>query len=131
MAAEQVPLVAEYADVLQIGARNMQNFALLQAAGRRCGKPVLLKRGLAATLEEFLLAAEYILAQRQLQRDALRAGHPHLRDHTRNTLDRLRGAGAQGADAPAGGGRPEPRHRQAQPGAGDGPRPRWPPAPTG
>ena len=57
-----VELVAEYADCLQIGARNMQNFALLKAAGR-IGKPVLLKRGMSATIEEFLLSAEYILAE--------------------------------------------------------------------
>jgi len=62
LAPEHVPLVAKYADVLQIGARNMQNYVLLTAAGRS-GKPVLLKRGLAATLEEFLLAAEYVISQ--------------------------------------------------------------------
>jgi 3-deoxy-7-phosphoheptulonate synthase len=54
-------LVAEYADCIQIGARNMQNYSLLRAVGR-LGKPVLLKRGLAATITEFLLSAEYILA---------------------------------------------------------------------
>jgi 3-deoxy-7-phosphoheptulonate synthase len=59
---EQVPLVAKYADILQIGARNMQNFALLSAAGRS-GRTVLLKRGLSADFDEFLLAAEYILSQ--------------------------------------------------------------------
>ncbi|GIW52758.1 MAG: hypothetical protein KatS3mg081_2113 [Gemmatimonadales bacterium] len=58
----QVEVVAQTADVLQIGARNMQNFALLSEAGE-AGKPVLLKRGLSATLEEFLLAAEYILSR--------------------------------------------------------------------
>jgi 3-deoxy-7-phosphoheptulonate synthase len=58
----QVPLVSRYADVLQIGARNMQNFALLSAVGRT-DRPVLLKRGLSADFDEFLLAAEYILAQ--------------------------------------------------------------------
>ena len=62
LTAEHVPLVARYADVLQIGARNMQNFVLLSAAGKS-GKPVLLKRGLAATLEEFLLAAEYVMRE--------------------------------------------------------------------
>jgi 3-deoxy-7-phosphoheptulonate synthase len=62
MAPEQVPLVARYADVLQIGARNMQNFVLLSAAGRS-NKPVLLKRGLSADFDEFLLAAEYILSE--------------------------------------------------------------------
>ena len=62
MAVEQVPLVTQYADVLQVGARNMQNFNLLNAVGEQ-PKPVLLKRGLSATLEEFLLAAEYIMAR--------------------------------------------------------------------
>lgn len=62
LSVEHVPLVARYADVLQIGARNMQNFVLLTAAGRS-GKPVLLKRGLSATLEEFLLAAEYVMRE--------------------------------------------------------------------
>jgi len=61
MAPEHVPLVARYADVLQVGARNMQNFVLLAAVGR-CDKAVLLKRGLSADFDEFLLAAEYILA---------------------------------------------------------------------
>jgi 3-deoxy-7-phosphoheptulonate synthase len=61
MDTTEVPLVAEYADVLQIGARNMQNFKMLKALGS-CGRPVMLKRGLSATIKEFLLAAEYILA---------------------------------------------------------------------
>lgn len=60
--AEGVELVAEYADIIQIGARNMQNYPLLRRAGR-AGKPVLLKRGMSATIEEFLLAAEYLLAE--------------------------------------------------------------------
>ena len=60
LTTEQIDLVASYTDVLQVGARNMQNYALLEAVGK-VGKPVLLKRGLAATLDEFLLAAEYIL----------------------------------------------------------------------
>src|SRR5262245_63939624 len=58
---ESVELVAEYADVLQIGARNVQNFTLLRRVGEM-GKPVLLKRGMATTIQEFLLSAEYILA---------------------------------------------------------------------
>src|SRR3984957_18523559 len=62
MAVEQVALVAKYADVLQVGARNMQNFNLLNAVGEQ-NKPVLLKRGMSATLEEFLLAAEYIMSR--------------------------------------------------------------------
>ncbi len=61
MNTEQIDLVASYVDIIQIGARNMQNYDLLRRAGA-CRKPVMLKRGLAATLEEFLLAAEYILA---------------------------------------------------------------------
>jgi 3-deoxy-7-phosphoheptulonate synthase len=62
MEPDQVPLVAAYADMIQIGSRNMANFALLRRAGR-CNKPVLLKRGMAATVEEWLMAAEYILAE--------------------------------------------------------------------
>jgi 3-deoxy-7-phosphoheptulonate synthase len=62
MDAESVELVAEYADILQIGARNMQNFSLLKRAGR-AGKPVLLKRGMAATITELLLSAEYLLVE--------------------------------------------------------------------
>jgi 3-deoxy-7-phosphoheptulonate synthase len=57
-----VELVARYADILQLGTRNMQNYALLQEAGRS-GKPVLLKRGMSSTIEEWLLAAEYVLSQ--------------------------------------------------------------------
>ena len=61
MSVEDVPLVAEYVDILQIGARNMQNFSLLKAVGE-LSQPVLLKRGPSATYKEFLLAAEYILS---------------------------------------------------------------------
>ena len=60
MGTDDVELVARYADVLQVGARNMQNYRLLEAVGA-AGKPVLLKRGASATMDEFLLAAEYIL----------------------------------------------------------------------
>ena len=86
MAVEDVPLVAEYVDILQIGARNMQNFALLKAVGQ-LSQPVLLKRGSSATYKEFLLAAEYILS----------CGNPHVilcergirtfESYSRNTLD--------------------------------------------
>jgi 3-deoxy-7-phosphoheptulonate synthase len=62
MDAEQLDLVVEVADIVQIGARNMQNYSLLKSAGR-CGKPVLLKRGLSATVQDLLLSAEYILAE--------------------------------------------------------------------
>ena len=71
--------VVEVADVIQIGARNMQNYTLLTEVGRS-GVPVLLKRGLSATLEELLMAAEYILKEGNEYGDALRARHPHVRD---------------------------------------------------
>jgi len=83
---ETVNLVADYVDVVQIGARNMQNFSLLKKAGR-CGKPVLLKRGMAATLEEFLMAAEYIMAEGNGNVILCERGVRTFADHTRNTLD--------------------------------------------
>src|SRR6202012_464363 len=83
---EALELVAEYADVIQIGARNMQNFSLLKAAGRK-RKPVLLKRGLAATLDEFLMAAEYIMSEGNYEVILCERGVRTFVDHTRNTLD--------------------------------------------
>jgi len=85
MAPEHVPMVAEYADVLQIGARNMQNYNLLQAAGDS-GKPVLLKRGMSATVEEFLLAAEYVLDRGNPDVMLCERGIRTFEDHTRFTL---------------------------------------------
>jgi 3-deoxy-7-phosphoheptulonate synthase len=85
MAPEQVPLVANYADVLQIGARNMQNYPLLEAAGA-VGMPVLLKRGFAATMEEFLLAAEYILKKGNPRVMLCERGIRTFEEHTRFTL---------------------------------------------
>jgi 3-deoxy-7-phosphoheptulonate synthase len=85
MAVEQVKLVADYADVLQIGARNMQNFNLLNAVGEQ-NKPVLLKRGMSATLEEFLLAAEYILARGNQNVMLCERGIRTFEDYCRNTL---------------------------------------------
>jgi len=79
-------LVEEYADVIQIGARNMQNFALLKLAGR-ARKPVLLKRGMSATLEEFLMAAEYIMSEGNYNVILCERGVRTFADHTRNTLD--------------------------------------------
>ncbi|MFZ2492939.1 MAG: 3-deoxy-7-phosphoheptulonate synthase [Thermoanaerobaculia bacterium] len=84
--AESVQLVEQYADCIQIGARNMQNFSLLRAAGRSA-KPVLLKRGMAATLEELLLSAEYIIAEGNAQVILCERGVRTFTDHTRNTLD--------------------------------------------
>jgi 3-deoxy-7-phosphoheptulonate synthase len=83
---ESLDLVAEYADCIQIGARNMQNFSLLKKAGRM-RKPVLLKRGMSATLEEFLMAAEYILSEGNYQVILCERGVRTFADHTRNTLD--------------------------------------------
>jgi 3-deoxy-7-phosphoheptulonate synthase len=83
---EALELVAEYADVSQIGARNMQIFSLLRAAGKK-RKPVLLKRGLAATLEEFLMAAEYIMSEGNYEVILCERGVRTFADHTRNTLD--------------------------------------------
>lgn len=79
-------MVAEYADVLQIGARNMQNFFLLREVAR-AGKPVLLKRGPSATIEEWLLAAEYILAEGNRDVILCERGIRTFESYTRNTLD--------------------------------------------
>lgn len=78
--------VAEYADIVQIGARNMQNYTLLRRAGQ-CGRPVLLKRGMNATVTEWLLAAEYILDQGNDQVILCERGIRTFTDHTRSTLD--------------------------------------------
>jgi 3-deoxy-7-phosphoheptulonate synthase len=78
--------VAEHADCIQIGARNMQNFELLKRAGR-CRLPVLLKRGMSATLEEFLMAAEYVLSEGNYNVILCERGVRTFADHTRNTLD--------------------------------------------
>ena len=83
---ENCDLVEEYADVLQVGARNMQNFSLLKRVGRS-SKPVLLKRGLSATLEELLMAAEYILAEGNYNVILCERGVRTFTDHSRNTLD--------------------------------------------
>jgi 3-deoxy-7-phosphoheptulonate synthase len=85
MAVDQVPLVARYADVLQVGARNMQNFNLLNAVGEQ-SKPVLLKRGMSATLEEFLLAAEYILSRGNPNVMFCERGIRTYEEYVRNTL---------------------------------------------
>ena len=113
MDARDLPAVLEVADVIQIGARNMQNFPLLAEVGR-AGRPVLLKRGLSATLEELLMAAEYVLKEGNPQRDALRAWHPHVRVRLPRDARPAGGAGAQGALAPARGRRSEPRGGSAR-----------------
>ncbi|HYO08919.1 MAG TPA: 3-deoxy-7-phosphoheptulonate synthase [Tepidisphaeraceae bacterium] len=85
MSIEQIPACVEHADVLQIGARNMQNYNLLSAVGE-ARKPVLLKRGMSATLEEFLLAAEYIMARGNHQVILCERGIRTFEDYVRNTL---------------------------------------------
>jgi 3-deoxy-7-phosphoheptulonate synthase len=86
MAPADVPLVAAYADVLQIGARNTQNYLLLEAVGA-AGKPVLLKRGMAVTIEEWLLAAEYVMASGSADVMLCERGIRTFETATRNTLD--------------------------------------------
>lgn len=83
---ESLDHVNEWADVIQIGARNMQNFSLLKRAGK-LRKPVLLKRGLSATLEEFLMSAEYVMSEGNYQVILCERGVRTFADHTRNTLD--------------------------------------------
>ncbi len=83
---ESLELVEQYADVIQIGARNMQNFALLKRAGR-ARKPVLVKRGMSATLEELLMAAEYVMSEGNYNVILCERGVRTFADHTRNTLD--------------------------------------------
>ena len=86
MAIAQIETVAAYADMLQIGSRNMQNFDLLKALGQ-AGKPVLLKRGLAATIEEFVMAAEYIMAHGNPDVVLCERGIRSFDSYTRNVLD--------------------------------------------
>ncbi len=86
MGPDQISLVARYTDVIQIGARNMQNFNLLRAAGR-AGLPVLLKRGMMATVEEWLMAAEYLLSQGNSQVMLCERGIRTFERETRNTTD--------------------------------------------
>jgi len=83
---EHFDMVEEYADMVQIGTRNMQNFSLLRRAGKS-QKPVLLKRGMAATIEEFLMAAEYILEGGNSKVVLCERGVRTFSHHSRNTLD--------------------------------------------
>lgn len=83
---ENLDLVKEYTDIIQIGARNMQNFSLLKRAGH-AEKPVMLKRGMSATLQEFLMAAEYIVSEGNKDVILCERGVRTFADHTRNTLD--------------------------------------------
>jgi 3-deoxy-7-phosphoheptulonate synthase len=83
---ESLDLVEKYADVIQIGARNMQNFSLLKRAGK-ARKPILLKRGMSATLDEFLMAGEYVMSEGNYNVILCERGVRTFSDHTRNTLD--------------------------------------------
>jgi len=83
---EDINLVAEYADILQIGARNMQNFALLKSIGK-IKKPVMLKRGMMSTIKELLMSAEYIVSQGNAEVILCERGIRTFEDYTRNTLD--------------------------------------------
>ncbi|MFA4905294.1 MAG: 3-deoxy-7-phosphoheptulonate synthase [Candidatus Margulisiibacteriota bacterium] len=86
MDTREVELVAKYSDVLQVGARNMQNFNLLKEVGK-CGKPVLLKRGAGSTIEELLMSAEYILSEGNRKVILCERGIRTIETYTRNTLD--------------------------------------------
>jgi 3-deoxy-7-phosphoheptulonate synthase len=86
MSDRDVDLVAEYADILQIGARNMQNFALLKTLGK-CGRPVLLKRGMSSTIKELLMSAEYLVAHGNPQVILCERGIRTFETATRNTCD--------------------------------------------
>jgi 3-deoxy-7-phosphoheptulonate synthase len=83
---DNIEMVEEYADIIQIGARNMQNYSLLRRAGL-CTKPILLKRGLAATIEELLMSAEYIASEGNPNVILCERGIRTFSDNTRNTLD--------------------------------------------
>ena len=104
--------VEDAADIIQIGTRNMQNYSLLRRVSR-ARKPVLLKRGMSATLEEWLMSAEYILSGRQLRGDPLRTGRPDICRSQPQHARPLGDSTGQEALAPAHPRRPQPRHWQA------------------
>jgi 3-deoxy-7-phosphoheptulonate synthase len=107
---ETLDLVAEWADVIQIGARNMQNFSLLRKAGR-LRKPVLIKRGMSATLEEFLMAAEYVMSEGNYEVILCERGVRTFSDHARNTLDLSIVPALRACEPFADSRRSQPRHR--------------------
>ena len=86
MESSQIPILVEYVDILQVGARNMQNFTLLRDLGK-IRKPVLLKRGMSATIEELLMSAEYVMAGGNFQVILCERGIRTFEKYTRNTLD--------------------------------------------
>ena len=121
MDVSQIELMDRYVDIFQVGARNMQNFTLLRELGR-VRKPVLLKRGISATIEEWLLSAEYVLAGGNMDVDPVRARHPHLRELHPQHARHLGDSGRQEAESSAGLRRSQPRHRTPRQGRADGAR---------
>ena len=115
---ETLPMVAEYADVLQVGARNMQNYSLLEKLGA-IDKPILLKRGLSATLKEWLMAAEYIVSKGNYQVALCERGIRTFETMTRNTLDINAIPVLKALTPPAGDGGSVARDRAAAARAGD------------
>ena len=111
MSPMEVSLVAEYSDIMQVGARNMQNFNLLKRLGK-VNRPVMLKRGLSSTIKEFLLSAEYIVTSGNPNVFLCERGIRTFETFTRNTLDLSAVPLPGGADPPAGHCGPKPWHRQ-------------------
>ena len=114
MSEDRIPEFEEYVDVVQIGARNMQNFQLLKAVGKM-HKPVLLKRGLCNTIEEWIMSAEYIMAGGNEQVILCERGIRTFEKYTRNTLDLSAVPLIHEKDPPARHRGPQPRHRQGKP----------------
>ncbi len=108
--SEDIDLVGQYTDVYQVGMRNMRNYALLAKLGKT-NKPVLLKRGDSAKLEEWLAAADYVVRNGNDVGHPLRAGHPHVRGLHALHAGPQRGRRGQDGKLPARAGRPQPRHR--------------------
>jgi 3-deoxy-7-phosphoheptulonate synthase len=119
MEISQIELMLPYIDCFQVGARNMQNFNLLRELGH-VRTPVLMKRGIAATIEEVLLSAEYILSGGNYDLMLCERGIRTYETYTRNTMDISAIPVLQEADAPAGDGRSVARRRHSRPGAADG-----------
>ena len=119
MSDRDVDLVAEYADCMQVGARNMQNFALLKSLGG-CGRPVLLKRGMSSTIRELLMSAEYVVAHGNPNVILCERGIRTFETATRNTCDISAVPVLNELTHLPVRARPQPRHRQAQPGARPG-----------
>ena len=121
MEPNQVDIVAEYADILQIGTRNMQNYSLLRDVGR-VARPVMLKRGYGATVEEWLMAAEYIVSSGNPNVILCERGIRTFETYTRNTMDLAAVPLAPPPDPPAGDRRSVACHRQALAGQAAGDR---------